>query len=350
MENIKSKKNVVIIDGYGFVFRAFFSLKDLKTQDGTPIGAVYGFINMVSRLYSTLAIDYLILVFDSGAKSFRSDLYPEYKANRSAVPEDLKPQFAIIREAANAMNIKYSEVKGFEADDVIATYSKLCLEDYQTTIVTSDKDLMQLANDGLTQIFDPMKYKFIKEGDVLEKFGVKASQIVDYLAIVGDSSDNIPGVAGIGEKGAVELLSAFETLEDIYENLESVAKPKLKNALEKSKEMAFLSKQLASLKFDVTVEDVKHFERKSFDKPTLFAFLKKYNLHSIIAKLLPDYNDSQPDLFAKQEVKKAEIIISSEAELQAIVKKLQKEEEIILHSTKNTISIETNDEVFVIAI
>ena len=162
MENIKSKKNVVIIDGYGFVFRAFFSLKDLKTQDGTPIGAVYGFINMVSRLYSTLAIDYLILVFDSGAKSFRSDLYPEYKANRSAVPEDLKPQFAIIREAANAMNIKYSEVKGFEADDVIATYSKLCLEDYQTTIVTSDKDLMQLANDGLTQIFDPMKYKFIK--------------------------------------------------------------------------------------------------------------------------------------------------------------------------------------------
>ena len=355
MENGKVKKNVVIIDGYGFVFRAFFSLKDLKTPEGLPIGAVYGFINMILKLYSTFEIDYIILVFDSGKKSFRSTIYPEYKATRSATPDDLIPQFAIIREAAEALNLKYMEAVGYEADDIIATYTKLCFEDYNTIVVSSDKDLLQLAFDGNVQIFDPMKSKFLKEADVKEKFGVKASQIVDYLAIVGDASDNIPGVAGIGEKGAVELLSVFENLEIIYENLEKVSKPKLKNALEKSKENAFLSKKLATLKFDVEVDSVQDFEKKPFDKTILFEFLKKYSLNSIIAKLLPNYHHNQGDLFASEVIpEKNETKLNTEEEFQTIVAKFisQKEEEVVVDFIKNSnsISFETKTEKFIFSL
>jgi DNA polymerase-1 len=298
MEFSKSKKNFVIIDGYGFVFRAFFSLKDLKTPEGLPIGAVYGFINMVLKLYSSLKIDYIILVFDSGKKSFRSDIYPEYKANRSAAPDDLIPQFSIIREATSALNIKFIEIDGFEADDLIGAYAKKASEeDFFVTVVTSDKDLMQLVKDESVQVYDPIKNKSIKEADVFERYGVKPLQIVDYLAICGDASDNIPGVAGIGEKGAVELLSKFETLEEIYENLESIEKPKLKNSLIKSRENAILSKRLSSLDFNAPTESVEKFLKTDFNKNDLYDFLKKYSLNSIIAKTLPDFLASQQDLF-----------------------------------------------------
>jgi DNA polymerase-1 len=294
----KSKNNVVIIDGYGFVFRAFFSLGDLKTSKGEPVGAVYGFINMLLKVINTFSPNYLIVVFDSGTKSFRSEIYPEYKSHRKEAPEDLKPQFAIVREAVNALNLKYIDVNGFEADDLIATYSKICKEQgFKSVIVSSDKDLMQVAEDGVVEFFDPMKEKFIKEADIKTKFGVLPSQIVDFLAILGDASDHIPGVAGIGEKGASELLSAFLNLEDIYNNIEKVQKTRLKQALINGKEKAFLSKKLAELKFDVPVKDVSHFKVEDFNHNVLFDFLNKYELKSIIGKLLPNYKKTQPDLF-----------------------------------------------------
>ena len=358
MQNTKSKKNVVIIDGYGFVFRAFFSLKDLKTKSGTPIGAVYGFINMLLRLFGSIPVDYIILTFDSGKKSFRSEIYKEYKANRAAAPEDLIPQFPIIREAATAFNIKFSEVEGFEADDLIATYATLCNEHgLNTIVVTSDKDLMQLVKDGEISIYDPIKAKFLKEIDVELKFGVKPWQITDYLSIVGDSSDNIPGVPGIGEKGAAELLKQFNTLEEIYENLELITKPKLRKALENGREKALLSKQLASLKFDVKVEPVEHFAKQPFQEATLFDFLTKYELNSIIAKLLPDYNKKQPDLFeafasgAKTpSTQKTKNLIETEEAFESLLNSFQAKEEITIKTTENELIIEEGEEEFYISL
>lgn len=340
----KSKNNIVIIDGYGFIFRAFFSLQDFKTSKNVPIGAVYGFINMILKILNTFTPSHIILVFDSGQKSFRSEIYPEYKAHRKEAPDDLKPQFNIVREAVKALNIKYAEVNGFEADDLIATYSKICKnKGFKSIIVSSDKDLMQLAQDGVVEFYDPLKSKFIKEEDIKVKFGVEPYQIVDYLSIVGDVSDNIPGVAGVGEKGAMELLNQYKNLEEIYENLHNIVKPKLKNALEKSKEDAILSKQLASLKFDIDVEDVSHFEVKPFNQDVLYDFLNRYELKSLIAKLLPNYSIKQVSLFdfeSDVDVKE-EVIIKTEASFRDFLENI-KEDEVLIKTQNDNLIIETN--------
>jgi DNA polymerase-1 len=306
----KSKKKVVIVDGYGFIFRAFFSLADFKTSKGEPVGAVYGFINMILKVLNSLNPEYLIVVFDSGKKTFRSDLYPEYKAHRKEAPDDLKPQFAIVREAVKAMNINFAQTDGFEADDIIATYSKIAeKEGFGCIIVSSDKDLMQLTKDEIIEFYDPMKGKFVKEADVEAKFGVKPLQVRDFLSILGDASDNIPGIKGIGEKGASELLREFNTLEGIYDNLEKITKPRLKKLLEEGREMAFLSQKLASLHFDVKVAPIEEFKLKPFNKSVLYDFLSRYELNSIIAKLVPEYSKAQIDLFdVKPNNEKEEIL------------------------------------------
>ena len=340
----KSKNNIIIIDGYGFIFRAFFSLQDFKTSTNMPIGAVYGFVNMILKILNTFSPSHIILIFDSGQKSFRSEIYPEYKAHRKEVPDDLKPQFEIVRDAVRALNIKYAEVNGFEADDLIATYSKICKnKGFKSIVISSDKDLMQLAQDGVVEFYDPLKGKFIKESDIRAKFGVEPYQIVDYLSIVGDASDNIPGVAGIGEKGAMELLNQYKTLEEIYENLNNIEKPKLKNALEKSKENAFLSKKLATLKFDISVEDISHFEVKSFNQDVLYDFLSKYELRSLIAKLLPNYGIKQASLFDFEGhvIVKEEMIIKTEASFRDFLDNI-KEDEVLLKTQHDNLIIETN--------
>lgn len=344
----KSKNNVVIIDGYGFIFRAFFSLRDFKTSSNQPIGAVYGFINMLLKVLNTFSPQYVIVVFDSGKKSFRSDIYPDYKANRKEAPEDLKPQFNIVREAVKAFNIKYTEVNGFEADDLIATYSRLCKQkDMHTIVISSDKDLMQLAEDGVVDFYDPMKNKFIKEKDVELKFGVKPSQIVDFLSIVGDASDNIPGIAGIGEKGAVELLSEYSTLENIYQNLDNISKKRLKNALEQFKENAFLSQKLATLKFDIEVENVEDFKVINHNKDDLFNFLNQYELKSLIAKLLPNYNVKQAGLFDEAEENnnnKMEVVMNNEEQFQNFLQNIN-DNEIILKIEEDFLKIETKEKI-----
>jgi DNA polymerase I len=343
----KSKGNVVIIDGYGFIFRAFFSLRDFKTSKNEPIGAVYGFINMLLKVINTFDPKYIIVIFDSGKKSFRSDIYPEYKAHRKEAPDDLKPQFSIVRDAVKAFNINYAEVEGFEADDLIATYAQFCKRnEMKSIIISSDKDLMQLAEDGIIEFYDPMKAKFITEKDINLKFGVKAKQIVDFLAIVGDSSDNIPGVAGIGEKGASELLNTYSNVEDIYNNLENITKSRLKNALEKFKENAFLSKTLATLKFDVNVPSIEDFKFKNYKAEELFTFLNKYELKSLIAKLLPNYNISQVDLFETQNtnIKKLEVTINDEGDFNNFINNI-KDNEVIFKIEGDYLKMEAKQEI-----
>ncbi|MBL8831633.1 MAG: DNA polymerase I, partial [Rhodospirillales bacterium] len=196
MSKPKSRARVCLVDGSGFIFRAYHALPPLTRPDGTPVGAVMGFCNMVSRLIETHAGDRIAIIFDTSRISFRNKIYPDYKAHRPDPPEDLVPQFALVRDATRAFDLPAIELAGFEADDLIATYAKLAIEaGDEVVIVSSDKDLMQLVRPGVAML-DPIKQKTIGEAEVVEKFGVKPDRVVDVQSLAGDSTDNVPGVPG----------------------------------------------------------------------------------------------------------------------------------------------------------
>ena len=208
--------NLILIDGYGFVFRAYHSLPPLINPQGKYVGAVLGFSNMLFKTIKEHPEDKIIIVLDAGQKTFRHDIYKNYKANRPPAPEDLKQQFPMIREASVAFNVKVIEEIGLEADDLIAAIAEKAEEsDLTVKILSSDKDLMQLIR-GKVTMYDPFKNKYIGNKQVIEKFGIQANQVCDYLSLLGDASDNIPGVKGIGAKTASNLLQEFESLDNIY--------------------------------------------------------------------------------------------------------------------------------------
>lgn len=243
-----STKKLIIIDGYGFLFRAFYSMPPLTTPGGQPIGAIYGFCSMLLRIMNDMAYTHIAVALDSGAKTFRNEMFADYKANRAAPPDDLIPQFPEIRRAVESFNIKAIELVGYEADDIIATLATEAMHaGYEVGIISTDKDLMQLINDN-TQMFDGLKNKNIGQTEVIEKFGVPPSQVRDVLSLIGDSSDNIPGVKGIGPKGAAELIKQFGSLANLLSSLDQVHKPKLKASLIENKHLAELSYQLITLK------------------------------------------------------------------------------------------------------
>ena len=229
-------KKIALIDGYGFVFRAYHALPPLTRPDGTPVGAVYGFTNMLIKLLAGLDVSHVAVVLDAGAKTFRNEIFSDYKANRPPCPEDLKPQFAIVRQAAEALGLPILEKIGFEADDIIATIAKKSVEKgYEVLIVSSDKDLMQLVNKHVF-MYDAMKNKFIGRDEVREKFTVEPERVVDVLALMGDSSDNVAGVRGIGPKTAKILKAAgYDTPEKI-KNLTADDLTKLEGIGEKTAE------------------------------------------------------------------------------------------------------------------
>ncbi|WP_339046631.1 DNA polymerase I [Candidatus Mesenet endosymbiont of Agriotes lineatus] len=277
------EKTLTIIDGYGFLFRAYYVLPGLSTTSGLPIGGVYGFINMLLK-YLT---GYLVIAFDTGEKNFRHEIYHGYKANRQKPPEDLMPQFAILREAVSAFNLNCEEVIGYEADDVIATLAKTYskYDDLKITVVTADKDLFQLIDEKVS-VFDPMKNKHIKEEDVIAKFGVGPDKLLDLLALTGDASDNIPGVLGIGIKTAAKLLTEFGSLENILSNAHQIKQNKCREAILAYKEWALLSKQLVSLATTVEIKgDLEKYRIKAPDIQKLTDFLKKYEFKSLIPRV-----------------------------------------------------------------
>lgn len=241
-------KKAVIIDGSGFVYRAFFGYPKFATSDGTPINAAYGVCSMVFSILSELEYSNCIIALDKGRNTFRSQIYSEYKANREDAPDDLRVQFPIIREAYHAFGFHIAEKDGYEADDLIATYvDKFSKEGYdEICIVSSDKDLMQLVNDRV-YMFDPMKKKKIDANGVVEKFGVNPEQIVDFLALLGDASDNVPGVDGIGVKTAAKLLNAYGNIEGIYENLSKISSKKVRESLVVNKDRLILARKLVTL-------------------------------------------------------------------------------------------------------
>jgi DNA polymerase-1 len=278
---------LTLIDGNSLVFRAYYGVHgNLTRSDNMPIGAVYGFFNMILPVLATAKPDdSFVCVFDASRISFRQDIYPEYKANRNETPADLLVQSELIRIGLHEMGMPVLCISGVEADDVIATLATQNCNTFDATrIITGDKDLMQLVSDCVF-LYDGMKDKEIREKEVLEKFNVKPNQVIDVQSLMGDSSDNVPGVPGIGPKKAAELINEFGTLDNLYANLDSVKNERTRNLLKENREKAYVSKQLVTLKRDVDLNGLK-INPFCFNKNAALDFVKnKIESKSLVAKI-----------------------------------------------------------------
>jgi DNA polymerase-1 len=280
-------KTWYLIDGSGYIFRAYHALPPMNRPDGTPVNAVFGFCNMMLKLFTDHHADgHLVVVFDAARKTFRNDIYPAYKAHRPAPPEDLIPQFALIRDAVRAFNIPCIEQDGFEADDLIATYAaEAVLRGDRAVIVSADKDLMQLVRDGV-YLFDPMKNRALDRDAVIEKFGVPPEWVVDVQALAGDSTDNVPGVPGIGLKTAAQLILEYGDLDTLLNRAGEIKQPKRRETLLTNREQALISRQLVQLKADVPLTaSLDSLPEVVIDRPKLAAFLQENGFRATLRRL-----------------------------------------------------------------
>ena len=249
-----SVKKLYLIDGSSYIYRAFHAIRDLRTSKGVPTNAIYGFVAMILKIVREAKPDYFAIVFDSRGPTFRDGLFREYKANRPPMPDELVPQIPRIRQVVEAFRIPAISLEGYEADDLIATLvKKLDAPGLEFVVVTGDKDLMQLVSDRV-RLYDPMKDKYSGPEEVREKFGVGPDKVVEILGLAGDAIDNIPGVPGIGDKTAKELIQAFGSIEGVLENLERISGEKKKQNLREHAEAARLSKKLATLADDAPIQ------------------------------------------------------------------------------------------------
>ena len=283
--------HLFLIDGYGFVFRAYHMLPPLTNSAGTPVGAVVGFCNMLYKLLERIRSHaakqdvYLAVILDAGQKNFRHDLDTRYKANRPPAPDDLIPQFPLIREATEAFNIRAIDAVGFEADDIIATYAKQAsAKGMRVTIVSSDKDLMQLIDDQV-EMYDAAKDKRIGIKEVEEKFGVPPAKVREVLALMGDSSDNVPGVPGIGPKTAAELIQTYGTLEHLYERIDEIKQVKRKETLINAKADAYLSRELVGLCETAPAPSLDTLKFNAIDKEKITTFLQLHGFSALLKRL-----------------------------------------------------------------
>lgn len=281
-------KTLTIIDTFGYFFRSYFALPNLRNKDGFPTGLLTGFANFINTIKSELESDYILFALDSKGKNFRHEIDPNYKSTRPEAPEDLKKQLPVAIDWIEKMGFKCYQEEGYEADDVIASAVKFARKhDIRVRIVSHDKDLYQLIDDDMITLYDPVKKVDVNEERCHEKFGVYPKRVKEYLSLVGDVSDNIPGVKGIGPKGAKKLLDTFSSLEDIYNNLDKIANPRVKQMLIDGKDNAFLSKKLAALYDGLDVSD--RFETFYFPESNpllgIVGELKKYELKHVLSRL-----------------------------------------------------------------
>jgi DNA polymerase-1 len=309
---------LVLVDGSGYIFRAYHALPPLTMKDGTPTGAVYGFTNMLLKLREAYTDDCLVVIFDASRQSFRQDMYAEYKAHRPPAPDDLVPQFALVREATRALNISAIELEQFEADDLIASYAESAAAvGTEVVIISSDKDLMQLIRPGVT-MFDPMKNKPIGEKEVAEKFGVAPDKVVEVQALIGDATDNVPGVPGIGPKTAAELIGQYGTVENLLAHCGEIKQPKRREVLTQHAEDARMSRRLVELKRDVPLPvPLDGLETKPVDRAQLFDFLTAHEFGGILKRLgaAPTVVSPPPDLVPEKEIAKHYETVTDEVAL-----------------------------------
>ena len=330
-------KNLFLIDGSGFIFRAFYALPPLTNPQGIPINAVYGYCNMILNIYEKFKPEQMIVVFDTKKKTFRSDIYKEYKSNRTDPPEELIPQFSIIRDATDALQIPRLEIDGYEADDIIATYTKQAEEKgVSVTIISSDKDLMQLVNKN-TKMYDSMKDKFIGVKEVKEKFGVEPSKIIDVQALAGDRIDNIPGVSGIGVKTAAELINNFNSLENVLAKVNEIKQPKRRQILIDEKDKALISKKLVTLKCNVDIK--KKYDSNLFqgiNQKTALKFFEKHGFKNLISRFTKKEKKDSTNQSLKK--KRQYFVIQSLKDLINLERKIQKNKLVSIDTETNSLN------------
>ncbi len=343
---MNKKSRLILVDGSAYIFRAYYGLPPMNRADGTPINAVFGFTNMLVKLIEDYSDDKMIVIFDAARENFRNEIYPEYKANRGEAPDDLIPQFPLIRECVKSFNIPQLEIEGFEADDLIATYVRLAEKDkIETIIVSSDKDLMQLVSDNVTML-DPMKNKKIETKDVEEKFGVRPDKVIFIQALTGDKVDNIPGAPGIGPKTASQLINEYNDIDGLIKNLDKIKQEKRRNILEESENDIRISLELVTLKNDVKIpegiKNIKTYNEIKTENNNIFEFLKEQGFRSISERLksnsfISSYNDN---IIQKKEIEPKYQLINSKKNFEKILSEIEKKGICAIDTETNSLNIE----------
>ena len=350
-----------LIDGSGYIFRAYYALPPLtRNSDGLPVGAVSGFCNMLFKLLEDSKSDdnlqkptHFAVIFDSARKNFRNEIYSAYKGNRSETPDDLVPQFEYIRKSVKAFNLPSIELINYEADDLIATYVEHILkEGAKVTIVSSDKDLMQLYKKDV-RIYDPMKNKFITPEDINNKFGVDPKKVVDVQSLAGDSSDNIPGVPGIGVKIAAELINKYGTLEKLLEKAHEIKQNKRRETILENKDKAIVSKKLVTLKKDVPVKvKIEEFIFKEIDKDKLYKYLREMEFNRLLSKVISTYGepaltDKNIDFYQKEKQtsinKENYYLIKNEKEIDKWIEEAEENGELAIDTETSSLDAHQAD-------
>ena len=361
MNKKKKVDHFYLIDGSGYIFRAYYALPPLtRNSDGLPVGAVSGFCNMLFKLLEDSKSDdnlqkptHFAVIFDSAWKNFRNEIYSAYKDNRSETPDDLVPQFEYIRKSVKAFNLPSIELINYEADDLIATYVEHILKKgAKVTIVSSDKDLMQLYKKDV-RIYDPMKNKFITPEDINNKFGVDPKKVVDVQSLAGDSSDNVPGVPGIGVKIAAELINKYGTLEKLLEKAHEIKQNKRRETILENKDKAIVSKKLVTLKKDVPVKvKIEEFIFKEIDKDKLYKYLREMEFNRLLSKVISTYGepaltDKNIDFYQKEKQtsinKENYYLIKNEKEIDKWIEEAEENGELAIDTETSSLDAHQAD-------
>ncbi len=361
MTKIKKTDHFYLIDGSGYIFRAYYALPPLtRKSDGLPVGAVSGFCSMLFKLLEDSKSSenlqkpsHFAVIFDAARKTFRNEIYSDYKANRSEAPDDLAPQFEYIRKSVIAFNLPAVDLPNYEADDLIATYvEQILAKGAKVTIVSSDKDLMQLYKKDV-RLFDPMKNKFVTQEDIVTKFGVGPEKVIDVQSLAGDSSDNVPGVPGIGVKTAAELINKYGTLEKLLNNAHEIKQNKRRETLIENKDKAIISKKLVTLMKDAPVErKIEDFQLKKIDKEKLYKFLREMEFNRILSSAISAYGEPELEENAieaipqkkKQNINKKNYqLITNEDEIDEWINEAEESGELAIDTETSSLDVHQAD-------
>lgn len=345
----KKRKTLLIIDGYGFIFRAYHVQPTLTAQNGMPVGAIYGFTSMLIKLLNDFKPEHVVIALDCGGKNFRHNIYSQYKANRPPATEDLIYQLSLVKKAATALNFPVLEKQGFEADDIIATLARHATNlKEDAIIISSDKDLMQLIN-GYIKMYDPVKAKYITVDDVMAKFGVDPSKVREVQALIGDKSDNIPGVAGIGPKTAAQLIKEYGDIKGIFNSLDKLTNIRQKELLSQNYENALISWQLVGLNEDVDIDlNISNLRWKAPNKSIISDFLHEYGFRSLVKRVENLFNLKIDDIVSHRQEPLLlvntfkSIFIETNEQFQTILKIIEQEGQVGINFISQDNNIQVN--------
>jgi DNA polymerase-1 len=316
-----NRPRLFLIDGSSYLFRAFYAIRHLSNSKGLPTNAIYGFTQMLLKVLKEHRPDYLAVIFDSKAPTFRSEVYKEYKANRPAMPEGLTPQIPYIKKIIEGYQIALLEMEGYEADDLIGTVAKRLESEVDVVIITGDKDILQLVSDRI-QVYDTMKEKRLGVDEVIQRFGVSPEQVVEVMGLSGDAIDNIPGVPGIGEKTAIQLIKNYGSIENLLTHVEEIPQKKLKENLKAHGDLARLSRQLATIHTDVPVRyQLKDFSPSSPDLKSLKEIFKELEFNKLLKDLFEEKTFGEK---ARLSVGRDYRLITDQNEFHALLEDLRK--------------------------